>query len=149
MFAIDPSDPTPLYAQLERAIRVAIATGRVAAGDRLPTVRQLAVDLRVNANTVAKVYGELERAGVLETRRGVGTFVREVGAGAVSRPDRERQLAALGDRYLSGAAALGFSAEEAIALLATRRAQGSHSDGSRLDHGGGEGPTGPGRPAPP
>ena len=67
---IDPRDPTPIYAQLERALRAAIATGRLAAGDQLPTVRQLAVDLRINANTVARVYAELERAGVLETRRG-------------------------------------------------------------------------------
>ncbi len=79
-----PSDPLPLYAQLERAIRVAIATGRLRRGDKLPTVRQLAVDLRINANTVAKVYGELERAGVLETQRGVGTFVQEAGDGAAS-----------------------------------------------------------------
>ena len=56
MFAIDAFDPTPLYAQLERAIRVAIATGRLRPAERLPTVRQLAVDLRINANTVAKVY---------------------------------------------------------------------------------------------
>ena len=79
MFAIDGNDPTPLYAQLERAIRVAIATGRLNVGDKLPTVRQLAVDLKINANTVAKVYGELERSGVLETRRGVGTFIRQDG----------------------------------------------------------------------
>ena len=84
MFAIDATDPTPLYAQLERAIRVAIATGRLRSGDKLPTVRQLAVDLRINANTVAKVYGELERAGVLETQRGVGTFIREMGSRAAS-----------------------------------------------------------------
>src|SRR5215218_9187399 len=103
MFAIDPDDPTPLYAQLERAIRVAIATGRLKVLDRLPTVRQLAVELRVNANTVAKVYGELERVGVLETRRGVGTFVREVRPDATSRPELRRQLAALGDRFLTGA----------------------------------------------
>ena len=75
MFRIDAKDPTPIYAQLEWAIRGAIATGQLKIGDRLPTVRQLAVDLRVNANTVAKVFGELERAGVVETRRGVGTFV--------------------------------------------------------------------------
>ena len=79
MFSIDASDPLPLYAQLERAIRVAIATGRLGPGDKLPTVRQLAVDLRINANTVAKVYAELERARVLETQRGVGTFVRKWG----------------------------------------------------------------------
>jgi GntR family transcriptional regulator len=120
MFPIDDTDPTPLYAQLERAIRVSIATGRLRPGDKLPTVRQLAVDLRINANTVAKVYGELERAGVLETQRGVGTFVQEVGSQAASLSDRERQLMALADRFLTGAATLGFSAQEAIALLKTR-----------------------------
>jgi GntR family transcriptional regulator len=120
MFPIDDTDPTPLYAQLERAIRVSIATGRLRPGDKLPTVRQLAVDLRINANTVAKVYGELERAGVLETQRGVGTFVQEVGSHAASRSDRERQLMALADRFLTGAVTLGFSADEAIALLKTR-----------------------------
>jgi GntR family transcriptional regulator len=117
MFAIDENDPTPLYAQLERAIRVAIATGRLNAGDKLPTVRQLAVDLKVNANTVAKVYGELERSGVLETRRGVGTFIREAVARGSSWPDRERLLVELADRFLAGAAALGFSADEAINFL--------------------------------
>src|SRR3954470_24212720 len=95
MLSIDPNDPMPIYAQLERSIRVAIASGRLRVGDRLPTVRQLAVDLRINANTVAKVYGELEHAGVLETRRGVGTFVRAGGDQAVPPPERERRLAEL------------------------------------------------------
>src|SRR5689334_21071868 len=101
MFPIDPTDPTPIYAQLERAIRVAIATGRLREGDKLPTVRQLAVELRINANTVAKVYGELERAGVLETRRGVGTFARRAGPGVDSRQERERRLASLIDKFLA------------------------------------------------
>src|SRR5262245_10584834 len=139
-FYIDTADPMPIYAQLERAIRFAIATERLRVGDQLPTVRQLAVELKINANTVAKVYGELERAGVLETRRGVGTFVREVGAWAVSRPERERQLTALGDRFLSGAAELGFSAEEAIEILEKRRRQGSDSNGSCPSGSDGEGP---------
>ena len=125
MFQIDAADPTPLYAQLERAIRVAIATGRLRLGDKLPTVRQLAVDLRINANTVAKVYGELERAGVLETRRGVGTFVRDVGRDVASLPDRERQLLALAERFLAGATALGFSADEAINRLKTMKRENS------------------------
>jgi GntR family transcriptional regulator len=129
MFAIDTTDPTPLYVQLERAIRVAIATGRLKAWDRLPTVRQLAVDLRVNANTVAKVYGELERAGVLETRRGVGTFVREIRADVASHADRKRRLAVLADRFLSEASALGFTADEAIDFLKKRPTLGSNSDG--------------------
>ena len=75
MFQVDAKHPTPLYHQLDRSIRFAIATGKLGIGDQLPTVRQLAVDLRINANTVAKVYAELERNGVVETRRGVGTFV--------------------------------------------------------------------------
>jgi GntR family transcriptional regulator len=120
MFAIDENDPTPLYAQLERAIRVAIATGRLSVGDKLPTVRQLAVDLKINANTVAKVYGELERSGVLETRRGVGTFIRHDGARGPSLPDRDRLLAELADRFLAGATALGFSEDEAINFLKVR-----------------------------
>jgi len=73
--ALDPADPTPIYAQLERAIRAAIATARLRPGEQLPTVRELAVQLRINANTVARVYTALERDGVFETRRGVGTFV--------------------------------------------------------------------------
>ena len=77
VFGVDPADPTPLYAQLDRGIRAAIVAGRLSVGDRLPTVRQLAVELKINANTVAKVYAELERAGVLATQRGIGTFVRE------------------------------------------------------------------------
>ena len=120
MFAIDSHDPTPLYAQLERAVRIAIATGRLEVGERLPTVRELAVTLRINANTVAKVYGELERAGVLETRRGVGTFVRDGGVGLDHRAERERHLAALADRFFEGAATIGFSAAEAVDHLKKR-----------------------------
>ena len=59
LFHINPADPMPLYVQLERAIRFAIATDRLRVGDQLPTVRQLAVELRINANTVARVYAEL------------------------------------------------------------------------------------------
>ena len=101
MFAIDVNDPTPLYAQLERAIRVAMATGRLNVGDKLPTVRQLAVDLKINANTVAKVYGELERSGVLETRRGVGTFIRARRGEWILRA-RSRAVASGAGRSLSG-----------------------------------------------
>ncbi|MFL6229638.1 MAG: GntR family transcriptional regulator [Pyrinomonadaceae bacterium] len=124
-FNIDARDPTPLYAQLERAIRFAIATGRLSVGDQLPTVRQLAVDLRINANTVAKVYTELERKGIVESRRGVGTFVRTqgapVGASAVGRPpggEREKRMQALAQRFLADAHALGFTPEEVLEHLA-------------------------------
>ena len=128
MFPIDLTDPTPLYAQLERAIRVAIASGRLGLGEKLPTVRQLAVDLRVNANTVAKVYGELEHAGVLETRRGVGTFVRAPASDAVSDGERERQFSDLADRFVADSAALGINAAEAVDRLRLRIQRGEKSD---------------------
>ena len=121
---IDAKDPMPLHAQIERAIRFAIATGRLNAGEQLPTVRQLAVELRVNANTVAKVYAGLERAGVVETRRGVGTFVRSPEDSphvlrAKGRPGREgeRRLRPLVERFLADASALGFSQEEVLEYL--------------------------------
>src|SRR5260370_3541322 len=114
MFQVDANHPTPLYAQLERSIRFAIATGKLHIGDQLPTVRQLAVELCVNANTVAKVYAELERAGVLETRRGVGTFVASLRETSESQRERARYLIELGDRFLAEARTLGFSAQEAV-----------------------------------
>jgi len=116
-FQIDVEDPMPIHAQLDRAIQFAIVTGRLRIGDQLPTVRQLAVDLKINANTVAKVYGELERRGVLETRRGVGTFVREQVSSAEQLASRRRRMRDLSDRFLFDAADLGFGAQEAIDYL--------------------------------
>src|SRR6266480_3013707 len=92
VFQVNSSHPMPLYAQLEQTIRFAIATGKLRVGERLPTVRQLAVDLRVNANTVAKVYAELERAGVLETRRGIGTFVSDSPPQSSGRQNHQKRL---------------------------------------------------------
>lgn len=123
-FHINPDDPTPIYAQLERAIRFAIATDKLRVGEQLPTVRQLAVELKINANTVAKVYTELERAGILETRRGVGTFVCERQQPETMRAlksDRQRELRALTDRILAEAHALGFSLDEVVESLASKR----------------------------
>lgn len=108
--AVDAADAMPLHAQLERSIRVAIASRRLQPGDRLPTVRELAVALRINANTVAKVYAHLERSGVLGTRRGVGTFV--VDAPRSHGPNEQARVAelrAVALRALADASAKGFS----------------------------------------
>ena len=122
MFHIDTNYPTPLYAQLERSIRFAIATDKLRVGEQLPTVRQLAVDLRINANTVAKVYTELERAGIVETRRGVGTFVNARPAEAsLSRRDREKQLRELADHFIAETGTRGFSLDDVIEHLHSRR----------------------------
>lgn len=117
MISIDPQDPTPIYAQLERALRAAIVTGRMQPGDQLPTVRQLAVDLRVNANTVARVYAELERAGVIETRRGVGSFITATPTEARPPREHERRLRAFIMRVLADADAAGFTVDEIVAAL--------------------------------
>ena len=111
----------PLYAQLTRAIRFAIATGRLRVGEQLPTVRQLAVELRVNANTVAKVYTELERTGILETRRGVGTFVSARQFAISHREEHEKHLNELVDRFLEEAGAMGFSVDDVLEQLQSRR----------------------------
>src|SRR5437667_11136051 len=120
MFYIDTNHPTPLYAQLERSIRFAIATGKLRIGEQLPTVRQLAVDLRINANTVAKVYAELERNGVVETRRGVGTFVTARPNEAANRRDRERHLRELVDHFVAQSHERGFSLDDVIHHLEER-----------------------------
>lgn len=119
MLSVDPTDPTPLYAQLDRGIRAAIAAGKLRSGDQLPTVRKLAVELKINANTVAKVYAELERGGVLATQRGIGTFVRAHPAPTVptTRRDRERELRPLVDRLLADASAIGVSLHEVVHFL--------------------------------
>jgi GntR family transcriptional regulator len=117
LVAVDPKHPTPIYVQLDQGIRAAIATGRLAVGTQLPTVRQLAVDLRVNANTVARVYAELERAGVVETRRGVGTFVA-ARQPAPAKRGREPELRALAERWAAEAAARGFSSEDVLRVMA-------------------------------
>jgi GntR family transcriptional regulator len=121
IFSLSPSHPMPLYAQLTRAIRFAIVTGKLRVGEQLPTVRQLAVELRVNANTVAKVYTELERSGILETRRGVGTFVSAHHFAANHREEHEKHLDELVDRFVEEGGAMGFSVDDLFDQLQSRR----------------------------
>ncbi len=122
--SIDQRDPTPIYAQLERGLRAAVATSRLRPGDQLPTVRQLAVDLRINANTVARVYAELERAGVIETKRGVGSFVSATPEQAHPPREHERRLRAFVTRVLADADAAGCAVDDVIAGLRAHRQGG-------------------------
>jgi GntR family transcriptional regulator len=122
--SVDQHDPTPLYAQLERGLRAAVATSRLRPGDQLPTVRQLAVTLRVNANTVARVYAELERAGVIETKRGVGSFVSATPEQVHPPREHERRLRAFVTRVLADAGAAGFTVGEVVAGLRAHRQGG-------------------------
>ena len=123
---IDARDKTPIYAQLERGLRAAIAAGRLNAGDQLPTVRQLAVELRINANTVARVYSELEREGLLETRRGVGTFIGEPSEPSFKHRGDRQALREFSSRVLDEAASRGFARDELIAELQLLIKEESH-----------------------
>jgi GntR family transcriptional regulator len=124
ILSIDPNDPTPIYAQLERGLRAAIATSRLRPGDQLPTVRQLAVELQINANTVARVYAELERASVIETKRGVGSFISATPAQAHPPRQHERRLRTFVTRVLADAEAAGFTIDDVIAALHADRQGG-------------------------
>ena len=125
LVTIDARDKTPIYAQLERGLRAAMATSRLKPGDQLPTVRQLAVELRINANTVARVYADLERSGAIETRRGVGSFVAATAEKARPAKEHEKRLRAFVTRVLSEAGAHGFTVEDLVDEM------NSHQQGGR------------------
>jgi len=114
LLSIDRDNPLPLHAQIGQQIHLAIAKGDLRPGERLPTVRQLAVDLRVNSNTIARVYLELEREGTLETRRGLGTFVAAAATSvsASSAEKRQRQLDALCRAFVQSCSKEGFTLKE-------------------------------------
>ena len=124
LVTIDARDKTPIYAQLERGLRAAMATSRLRPGDQLPTVRQLAVELQINANTVARVYAELERAGIIETRRGVGSFISATAEQARPPREHEKRLRAFVTRILAEAASAGFSADEIADALSSQQSGG-------------------------
>ena len=109
---IDPNRTLPIFSQIMEGVRLAVATGRLGSGDRIPSIRDLAVELRVNPNTVAKAYQELERAGLVEVRRGMGYFVVGSMNGELSERERRALLESSVDELLSSALQLGFPPEE-------------------------------------
>ncbi|PZR58363.1 MAG: GntR family transcriptional regulator [Candidatus Meridianibacter frigidus] len=115
-FYLDPQSAMPVYAQIREQILRALASGKLKEGEQLPTVRQIAVHLRINPNTVNRAYIDLERAGIVQTARGRGSFV----AGQEERPDAELQVARLRDiarRAIGEARSLGFSGVELVDAL--------------------------------
>jgi GntR family transcriptional regulator len=108
---IDPGSPIPLYVQIANRLRVAVATGEIPPSVPLPSVRQLAAEIRVNPATVVQAYRELERDGIVESRQGAGTFVRDV---PDSKRGMERQRAArrLVRALVTQASSLGLTRDD-------------------------------------
>lgn len=117
---LDAKSGVPFYRQIIDQVKAAIATGRVGPGDRLPTVRQLAVDLSVNPNTVSRAYTELELTGLVETQMGSGTFV---GERTVERDEveRKRLLDQICQELLARASSQGFTLEDVLEALMQRK----------------------------
>ncbi|MSP14813.1 MAG: GntR family transcriptional regulator [Chloroflexi bacterium] len=138
---IDPENPAPIYVQIADSIKHQVATGHLKAGDQLPTVRQLALDLRINPNTVSRAYTELDHEGVISTQQGRGTYVS-------ARPD-QAQLARLHlerlmhmvDGMLLKALSLGYSAAEIREVFEERWANWRHIQHSNGNEEGQDGKT--------
>ena len=115
-FALDLHTGVPVYRQLIDQVRSGVASGSLTAGDQLPTVRQLAVDLAINPNTVMRAYRELELGGLLETHQGTGTFISEKKL-EMKSAERERQLGQMAGEFAARAGAAGFTVGDLIDRL--------------------------------
>jgi len=113
---LDLRSGVPVYRQIIDQVRGGVAAGMLAAGDQLPTVRQLAVDLAINPNTVLRAYRELELGGMIETHQGTGTFIANKKI-VKNSGERERQLTQLTNEFAARAGAAGFTVEELLDRL--------------------------------
>ncbi|MEE9599875.1 MAG: GntR family transcriptional regulator [Anaerolineales bacterium] len=109
---IDPDSSVPIYVQIEDTIHSLIAAGQLRPGEQLPTIRELAANIRVNLNTVARAYYELDREGVISTQRGKGTFVTGVPDKEQIERKRQRLLHSIIETVLEEARNLGYSPAE-------------------------------------
>jgi GntR family transcriptional regulator len=118
-FKLDPKSGVPYYRQIIDQIRYGVASGRLSVGEQLPTVRALAVQLKVNLNTVSKAYRELEIQSLLETQQGTGTFIGSVGI-QISESESQNKLAEICTEFLSIASTYGFGIEDIVQELRKR-----------------------------
>jgi len=116
MFDINPTNAAPIWRQIEEGMRRMISLGSLSPGDTVPSVRELAQQLRVNPNTVARAYQRLTEGGVFSVRRGEGTFVSDAPA-QLRKSERNETLRDAAHRYAGTAMSVGASLEEASAEL--------------------------------
>jgi len=115
-FRLDAHSGVPVYRQLIDQVQAAIASGALTVGGQLPTVRQVAVDLAINPNTVMRAYREMEIRGLLDTQQGMGTFIANKKV-EYSKDERERQLAQLVGEFVSRTGAAGFTLKQLMKAL--------------------------------
>lgn len=115
-FTLDATNGIPFYKQIIHQIEMAVADGRLHTGDQLPTVRSLAVELKINPNTVARAYNELEIRGIVTTQQGSGTYIGDKRIRMLDI-ERERMLAELTRSVITHAASYGFTLREIIDYL--------------------------------
>lgn len=115
-FDVDPRSDVPIYQQLVDGVKEAVARGILAPGDKLPSVRELAGRIAINPNTIAKAYQELERAGVIETLRGRGTFVAEVRTRGIDREEKMGRMREMLEKVLVEAYYLQMEEDEVLAM---------------------------------
>jgi GntR family transcriptional regulator len=119
VFKIDSKSGVPFYRQIIEQVKFSIARGRLRPGDQLPTVRQLAVDLSLNPNTVIRAYRELEIENVLDTQQGSGTYVSSKRP-EIDRLERQRMLDQILTDLLARASSYGFTVEDVLEGLRQR-----------------------------
>jgi GntR family transcriptional regulator len=115
-FSLDPASGAPIYRQIIQQIEYAVLSGRMRPGDRLPTIRSLAVELKINPNTIARAYGELEIRGVLATQVGSGTYISDRKP-VLEDDGRNRKIREVLDRFTGEMEALGVSKAELADML--------------------------------
>jgi len=115
-FRLDLKSGVPFYKQVILQVEMAIVDGRLGNGDQLPTVRSLAVALKINPNTVARAYNEMEIRGIVNTQQGTGTFISDKKV-ELTEVEKERILSEMTRPYLSNARAYGFTLEDLIRHL--------------------------------
>jgi GntR family transcriptional regulator len=115
-FKLDPKTGSPFYRQIIDQIKFGIAAGNLKTGEQLPTVRSLAVDLKVNLNTVAKAYKELEIQSILETQQGTGTFISDIKV-QIPVKDKNNKLKEICNEFSAIAFSYGFSVDDIINQL--------------------------------
>jgi GntR family transcriptional regulator len=132
--SLDFRSDEPIYLQIVRQIQELIASGALKTGDQLPTVREVATELRVNFNTVARAYRVLDEMGLISTQRGRGTYIWSEPTGESMRQVKQDGLKEIAQRYLTEAEALGFTAQEALQMVdALIRSADMHPSDSQSD----------------